>query len=177
MKSPVFIVTGESGSGKTTTLFKLYNALLSEKIEVAGILAPGTWKDNQRDLFELVNLLTGDRIVYCQRDPVDSWEPINHFYINPEGQSFGEKTLHWKHIQNAKVIFIDEIGPFEMQGKGWAPSLEAILLNLDVPLVISVRKSLINEVIGYWNLNVQGIIDASKNHLSLLEKMMKFLKS
>jgi nucleoside-triphosphatase THEP1 len=178
MNPPVFIVTGGSGSGKTTTMLQLFEALTIRNIKVGGLLAMGTWKNNRRDRFELVNLFTGDRIVYCQRDPVETWESLNRFYINPDGQTFGERALNRPSVHNAQVIIIDEIGPFEMQGKGWAQALEGIVSNLRVPLVISVRKSLMDEVIRHWSLDVQGTVDAGEGaHLLLLEEIRKFMKT
>ena len=112
-----FIITGEQGSGKTTLISEVVLNLQKRGFIIGGILAEGSWENNIRNSFELVDLLTGERIIYCQRNEVEDWEKIRNFFINPRGQLFGENSLAMDHIKNADLIVIDEIGPFELQGK------------------------------------------------------------
>ncbi len=176
MNPPVFIISGSSGSGKTTSLKNLWQALQADHITVGGLLAEGTWKNGQRDTFDLVDLGGGDRVRYCQREPEKSWEQIGSFYIHPRGQAFGESALAIDKLRTKQVVILDEIGPFELQGRGWSKPLEEILKTLDVPLVISVRASLVIEVVEYWSLNVIDCVDAkSQESLQLLEKIKSFV--
>lgn len=154
MKPPVFIVTGVSGSGKTTFLRSLYKALSREHIDVGGVLSEGTWKNDKRESFDLVDLKGGERIRFCQREPDKNWDMIGPFYINPLGQAFGEMALFIEYLQNSKLIIIDEIGPLELKGKGWAKAFEKILKELKVPIVISVREKLVDEVVEKWDLSI-----------------------
>lgn len=163
MKQPVFIVFGESGSGKTTCLQNLKVLLEAENLTVGGIVALGIWKNNKRDYFDLIDLKSGDKIRYCQRAHEDNWDSVGPFFINPLGQSFGELALSVKYLEHCNVVFIDEIGPFELAGKGWAKSFEEILKHLEKPLVVSVRESLLEEIIQKWDLKVVSKISATEN--------------
>ena len=156
MGKEIHIITGERGSGKSTFLKEVIAFLQNGGIRVGGILAIGSWKENLRDKFELIDLLTGDQLLFCQREPVHGWDQVSHFYINPAGQYFGEKALHVEHLKTADVIVIDEVGPFELQGKGWALSLGQILNQHHVPLVLIIRTNLIDQVIKFWNLTVSS---------------------
>jgi nucleoside-triphosphatase len=152
MSTAIFIITGEQGSGKTTFLEEAISLLKEKNIKIGGVLAPGFWHENQRDRFDLVNLTTGDRILFCQRKEVPGWDRIRHFYVNPAGQSFGGKALLESQRIGCHVVVIDEIGPFELQGKGWAKPLDELLRRQGIAVVISVRKKLLHEVIGHWNI-------------------------
>ena len=158
MKHKIIILTGEQGSGKTTFLQEMIFGLAIKGVQTAGILAEGFWKNYERDYFELINLKSKNRILYCQRDPKDGWEKLRHFYINPDGQKFGEAALDPNHLKNTDIVVIDEIGPFELKGKGWAKAIESILVGLpESTMIWVVRKSLLNEVIDHFKINPMKI--------------------
>lgn len=158
----IYIITGKQGSGKSTLIREVVSGLRKKGITVGGILAEGTWHNNQRDRFELVNIRTNERINYLQRQPRAGWERIRHFYLNPEGQKFGEQALTTDRLKDAGLIVIDEIGPFELRGKGWALAIQKIFGKLNIPVLISVRESLVDEIIDKWHLNVDRIFKADK---------------
>lgn len=153
MEHKIFIITGEQGSGKTTFLQELIVRLANNGLQTGGILAKGFWKNYERDYFELIDLKSSNKLLYCQREPKNGWEKLRHFYINPDGQKFGEAALDPDYLKNSDIIIIDEIGPFELKGKGWAKSIEAILKQLPgITMVWVVRKNLLNEVANHFNI-------------------------
>ncbi|MEZ5198551.1 MAG: nucleoside-triphosphatase [Bacteroidales bacterium] len=154
MNNKTFIISGTQGSGKTTFLKSIVDELSASGLRVGGFLALGYWKDNLRDRFDLIDLKSGDRLVYCQRNQVPGWEQVRHFYINPEAIVFGEEVLNPSILSDVDLIVIDEIGPFELAGKGWARSFDQILRKTKLSIIISVRESLLNQVIKHWKLDV-----------------------
>jgi len=153
MQHKIVIITGEQGSGKTTFLQEIIFGLANNDVQIAGILAEGFWKNYERDYFELIDLKSKNRLLYCQRKPNDGWEKLKHFYINPDGQKFGEAALDPDYLKNADIVVIDEIGPFELKGKGWAKAIEPILKGLpELTMIWVVRKSLLNEVAAYFKI-------------------------
>ena len=153
MENKIIIITGEQGSGKTTFLQEMIFELANNDVQIAGILAEGFWKNYERDYFELIDLKSKNRLLYCQRKPKDGWEKLRHFYINPDGQKFGEAALDPGYLKNADIVVIDEIGPFELKGKGWAKAIESILKGLpELTMVWVVRKSLLEEVASHFNI-------------------------
>ncbi len=172
MATNIFIITGEQGSGKTTFLKQLIDQLKQNKLCVGGIVAEGFWKDGQRERFNLVDQLSGDSIVYCQREQKKGWEKIRHFYINPKGQSFGEQALSIDKLKISDVIAIDEIGPFELQGKGWAVSLKRIMKHHKLTVILIVRELLLDEIISYFQLENPIIIEHRDYDAKLLSDMM-----
>ena len=178
MLNKIIIITGEQGSGKTTFLQEMIFGLANNDVQIAGILAEGFWKNYERDHFELIDLKSKNSILYCQREPNDGWEKLRHFYINPDGQKFGEAALDPKYLKNADIIVIDEIGPFELKGKGWAKVIKSILKMLPEKIMIwVVRESLLNEVIDHFKIlplkiyNVEKV--CSENITSYINKLFR----
>lgn len=153
MEDKIIIVTGEQGSGKTTFVQEMIFELASNNVHTGGILAEGFWKNYERDYFKLIDLKSNKSILFCQREPKEGWEKLRHFYINPDGQKFGETALETNYLRSSDIIVIDEIGPFELKGKGWAQSIHSILEQLPGRLMVwVVRKSLLNEVVSHFNI-------------------------
>jgi len=152
MGNKVFIITGKQGGGKTTYLQKVLIALTNNNIKIGGFIAEGYWKKNKRERFELINLKTNDRIIYCQRETKAEWEKVRHFYINPQGQTFGEKALNQDSLSDIDIVVIDEVGPFEVENKGWANSIGKLLIDSDLPMIWVVRESILFEVLEKWGI-------------------------
>ena len=110
MKNKVIIVTGNQGEGKTTFIRNIILDLKKEEFKIGGLIAPGYWKNNTREKFELQNIKSNKVIIYCQIEPKKGWDKIRKFYINPLGQLFGEQALDPDFLKSSDIIIIDEIG-------------------------------------------------------------------
>lgn len=170
MQNKIFIITGEQGSGKTTFLTDVVNGLKKSKVSVGGILAEGYWKNDQRDRFDLVNQATNEKVVFCQREVVEGWEKIRHFYINPEGQQFGENALEIDNLGNVDVIVVDEIGPFELKGKGWAEPVNQILSKTSIVKLLVIRKALLEEIVKNFRIKKYTIFEVGKESSAFASK-------
>lgn len=162
-ETKIFIITGNQGSGKTTFLQEMIFGLANNNLQTGGILAVGFWKNYERDYFELVDLKSKNGILFCQREPKEGWEKLRHFYINPSGQKFGEAALDPAYLKDSDIVVIDEIGPFELKGKGWAQSIHSILEKLSgMFMVWVVRKSLLDEVSSHFNIQPLKVYDVEE---------------
>jgi nucleoside-triphosphatase THEP1 len=157
--SSIYIVTADKQGGKTTFIKELIAYLVSHGIKISGFYADGFWNENQqRSGFNLVTLPTKKSLPLCDRFS-KQWKKHGVFYFNPEAIELGKETLH--NAESKSVIFIDEIGLFELDDKLWAESFSRILKSNFGQLVISVRRSLINEVTEKWNLTNVTIVDST----------------
>lgn len=151
MKNKIILITGETGSGKTNFLKNLIGSLRQKDISVNGILAEGYWHEGNRDRYEIIDLNSGKKIVYCQKTFNRGWEKILHFYVNPAAVSFGENALDPANFVKRDIVAIDEIGPFELQGKGWSNAVTKIITEKpEQPMIWIVRKSLVEAVIKHF---------------------------
>lgn len=155
----IFIITGDKQSGKTTFLKEMIALLEKGRVPLAGFIAEGLWgNDKQRSGFKLVTLPEKESILLCDRITKE-WLQLHSFYFNPTAISLGKSAL--KNIQANAVVFIDEIGKFELEGKLWADDLSTLLNTHNGPIALSIRNVFVNQVKQQWNLTNVTVVDAS----------------
>jgi nucleoside-triphosphatase THEP1 len=148
---PTAIVTGITGSGKTTLATAVVERLRARGVRVAGILAPGDLADGRRTGFDIVNLTTGERAPLAREGehiagPHPRW---SRFAFSPEGLALGHKALG-EDARGADVVIVDEVGPFELSGGGWADALDALLASSSSSMLLVVRESVVGAVRARW---------------------------
>ncbi len=149
-KSPIFILTGEKQSGKTTLVLKIIEELQQKNISVGGIIAKGVHENGERIGFDIIDIQTNEQKILCRKNISLYEQKIGEFYFTKDGLEFGKKILGKKSLRNLSLIIIDEVGPLELQGNGWAESLSEIIFSIDIPVLLVVRKSLVNNVCNNW---------------------------
>ena len=158
----VFIITGRRRGGKTSFLIDLIEKLKGSKLSLDGILAIASSGEEIPDSYSLSHIKTGKSIPLCDRNPVKDWIKAGPFHFNPVALEMGNRIFTCPEIGNNDLIFIDEIGRFELEGKIWATSVSLLLRNAPCPLVLSVRETFTDQVIEHWNLEVSEIFDIHK---------------
>lgn len=143
----VGVVTGGKGVGKTTLTGEVVEALRREGFRVGGILTPGILRDGRRWSFEVVDLGGDLRLPMATRDPSSPWPKVGAFHVNPEALEMGRKALARERMERYDLGVVDEVGPWEMMGEGWAEALED-LRGSRIPLLLVVRKELLADVLG-----------------------------
>ena len=151
-KAPVFMITGGHGSGKSELVMELARLLRDSGKKPGGICAAGLWENGERSGFDLVNLTGGARVPLCRRGITGGIAAAGEFRFYNEGLAAGEAALSPGVLAGANIVFIDEIGFLELEGKGWAVRLEELAAG-ETPLVIVVRDYLLERVCQRWGLN------------------------
>ncbi len=158
----VFIITGEVHQGKTTFAGKVAGLLREKGIKTGGFLATAINENDERTGFNLVNLSNGFTIQICSINPDENAIRHGHYYFNPEAIKKGEEILGTA-AEESDVIFIDEIGPLELNGKGWNNALEQLCRKNVSPQVWVVRKSLVRKASRRWHVGEVVIIDIAED--------------
>ena len=169
-RKPVFIITGETRSGKTTFLTGIIKLLQENNIQVGGIISQGYDNNGERYYFEIKDIATGEKTLLCDR--IYSKEKINtgRFYFYLEGIEFGKEIIN-NAVSNSDLIVIDEIGPLELKGKGWYEVIDNAL-KANKPMIWVVRKKVIDKVLNAWPGNNFHIFDIEKIDLETAEKII-----
>ena len=141
----VTIITGDRYSGKTTRLLNYIETLKNSGVSVAGIVAIGTFKNNDRDSFLLKDISTNIEKPFMSRTECDNCDKIGRFYIDNETYKWGLEILEKAIKSNVNTIVIDEIGMLELNEKGWYSVLKKAL-NSDKKIVITVRDKFVDDV-------------------------------
>jgi nucleoside-triphosphatase len=159
-QSPVYIISGEQGKGKTSFILEIISILVEKGIKIRGIAAPGYFKDDLRSGFSIINLATGIREELCSIAPSGECKKHGRYYFRSEGISFGRRTLADSLIPDqTDLLVIDEVGRFELEGEIWAGCIDHIVDKAYPPMIWTVRSSLVNAVIERWNITRNIIVD------------------
>lgn len=149
----VYIITGETGGGKTTFLLEMIKKLRWNTLSVAGFAALNVPDENRFAVYKIIDLASGKVLPLASRRFHKGWEAIGNFYFNPAGIEMGKNILEHALIYKPDIFVIDEIGPFELEGKVWSEGLTQLLLGRYCPVLLVVREKLVKEVIQTWNLH------------------------
>lgn len=136
------IVTGPIGSGKTQTILALAENLKRKGIAVAGVVSPRLVQDGKTVGYLVQDLQSGRGASLCSLDPPGF--RFRHFFFSPEALAFANAVLT-QAARQAEVIVLDELGPLELSGGGFAPGLR-LSLSSTAFLLLGVRPHLVEEV-------------------------------
>lgn len=149
LRPEVIIITGERHEGKTTFTKNLVKDLIARSKSVGGFLAPGTFENNRRASFNLLSLETGEEKPLCSIH-FSEGEQAGPFRFHPAGQQFGRYLLQPSRIKGMEFVVVDEIGPLELKGQGWAEAVDQLMAMQNITIVLIVRKSLVEAVREKW---------------------------
>jgi nucleoside-triphosphatase THEP1 len=155
----ILLLTGESGSGKTTLMKELATILGKNNLTPGGFTAPGSWQNGVRSGFMLYDLFHKREYQLAETGRT-GLEMQGPFVFNDKTLELGNQLL-FQQVTDPRIdlIFIDEVGPFELRGKGWAPSL-ALLARAEKPQIWAVRPQLVDQVSERWEFKPTHIFSA-----------------
>ncbi len=156
---PAFILTGEPGSGKTTFLLQLIEELKGEAVSLAGFAAVSVPSVGPSKDYHILDLASGKTLPLASRRQTAGWEPTGIFFFNPEALHMGINILNGPQSMDCDLFIVDEIGPFELQGKIWAESLTRLLSKRSGCILMVVRTALVEKVLENWHIEGAAIID------------------
>jgi len=138
------LVTGESGSGKTSWCSEYIDRRRKSGSTVGGILSPAIEKQGQRVGSNALDLLTGQEVPFARLSHHSSFkggDKVGDYTISQEGILFACDAIERAVESKCDLVVIDEVGPLELQGKGLMPAVELSLAST-IDLLIVVRSSL-----------------------------------
>lgn len=152
-KNNAFIISGKINSGKTGLIKKALPVITGEEIKCGGIFSEGVFDGGIKKGFNLVDAASGEKMLLCTDVFNKSWENLGRFYFNPDALLYGLNILSPKNLCKYDVIVIDEIGPLELSGGGWAPALEKLIFFSDILFLITIREGLAEKAASQFNFN------------------------
>ena len=158
-KTPVIIITGEIGQGKTSFAQAVVNDLQKNNIPVTGFLSTGIQKDGSRIGFNLHSLEDNSITKLCTTEKDASLESFGRYSFFREGLQKGNDILYPAKMTNKKVLVVDELGPLEINDLGWAAGIERILAATTIPQLWVVRRSLAQHMVRKWDVGNVYIFD------------------
>ena len=151
----MILLTGERHGGKTGLAMEIIAQARAKGLHVAGIASPGLWEGGQRSGFDILELDTGQRYPLSRR--IQGLRPMP-FMFDAQALSKGKAALSQSRCRDADLLVVDEVGPWELEGGGWADRLPG-LLSLHPPVQIwVVRRSLAQAVQRHFGFQAR-IVD------------------
>jgi len=147
----IIIISGNIQEGKTTFVEKVINRLGRKELKVGGFLSKVIYDDNQRTGYYLYDLSTERSEMLCTISEHAEWSRYGKFYFNPQGQKLGLSILQ-NIPDNTQIVVVDEIGPLELGGEGWAPAIEQLIVQSSIPMIWVVREHLLKKIARKWTV-------------------------
>lgn len=152
-KNNAFIITGKINSGKTGLIKESLPLIIQSGIKCGGIISEGIFDGKMKKGFNLVNAASGEKMLLCTDLFNKDWNNLGRFYFNPATIQYGLNVLSPEILYKYDVVVIDEIGPLELSGRGWAPALERLAVYKDKLFLVAVREGLTQQVIEKFNFH------------------------
>ena len=154
----ITIICGEINQGKTSKIKSVY---LEEK-EGDGFLTEKIFIDSVFCGYEIRRLTTGESHIQSLKSglfPANE-SPVytrGAFSFFKDGFSYADYIIDEIIVKGINPVFIDEIGPLELQGKGHCSSFRKIL-NTDRTIYFSARNFYVEKIISYFSLENYSLI-------------------
>ena len=140
--SEILCFLGVSGSGKTYAVKEMAR---TSSGKIGGIITIGNHKNGKRHSFWVRDVATDRQVLLAQRD-LAAKITQGAFGFTEEGLAFGNNCLQQALKTQVDVLFIDEIGPLELRGEGWYPSLQMIATAKIAKIVFTSRPTTVTQI-------------------------------
>jgi nucleoside-triphosphatase len=150
----IIILACEKHSGKTTALLQW----IKDKENIAGILSPVV---NEERMF--YNITNGEYFTMLAAANEETLLVGKYAFSKT---AFDKANALLQETKN-KFVIIDEIGPLELMGKGFADTLKNILQEKSYTnLLLVVRNELVDDMVEYFSIDVNDLQFLTINDLA-----------
>jgi len=147
-KQPLMIlISGESGSGKTTWCKEQIEIAKKEGLKIAGLLSTAIFKGKEKVGIELINLESGEKRQLAKLRPqIEPDQIIKRWLMD-------EDVIHWaneslKKIEACDLLVIDELGPLEFKSsQGFQEAFSLINKKKYHVALVVIRPALIRSAL------------------------------
>ena len=156
----IYIVTGNINSGKTTRLLSLYE----KQLKGDGFILPKIYIKGKYAGQQITRLLNRQSVSFSRKQGFipENWVEkycLDTYSFCTEGFDFAFEIIQEAIKNNSNPIYIDEIGPLELEEKGFYQFLPE-LLESDLTIIISVRRLLLKNILDRFKIKKFIIIEA-----------------
>lgn len=154
----VHIITGRQNHGKTNKILSIYEKLKKGD----GFITRKLFRYHCFIGYEIVRLQTRESIPFAYKreyTPHD-WDEIykyGSFTFSKKALRFAEKIITESINKGVSPVFIDEIGPLELDGKGFSNILREVL-DKGENVYLTVRHDCVDKVTQKFSLKKHEVI-------------------
>jgi len=148
----IFVICGEVHEGKTSIAKKVVTELQKNGLTISGFFSESGSNDSGQKTYHVVDANTGEKEMLCSENPSPGSIKSGRFNFSETGLTRGRQILEYALRKPTDLIVIDEIGPLEINDKGWALAIERLLNQCNTPQLWIARERLVNVLIRKWNI-------------------------
>ena len=173
------LLVGERHSGKTSTCGRLAELTGARGLSVGGILAPAIMQAGRCVGYNIVDMATGRTSRLATIDGPGA-EQVGRFFLLSDGLRVGREALEQVIEKQPRLVIVDEVGPLELNGGGWADYLDPLIRRKD-PTIFTVRRELAATVAELCPRSLEGIghpevFDLTQGSDVVLERLLKLVE-
>ncbi len=134
----LIIITGAIGIGKTTVCRKVIDLAKRLGYSCGGIITP---KTTQGDII-IEDIQTARTMTLATLRKIYQGPSIGKYYFNQTGIEFGIRAIDT--AKESSVLLIDEVGPLELSGGGFAQALVSNNINEFKNSILVIRREAVS---------------------------------
>jgi nucleoside-triphosphatase THEP1 len=143
MQPKMVILTGDPGSGKTTTCRQFADRVQQRGLDCAGIVCPARFDGARKVGVDLLNVRTNELRPLAEVDDRPAALRTGKYRFDTEAIAWGRACLDT--ACPCDVFIVDEVGPLELErGQGWANALDILRARKFGLAVAVVRPRLVD---------------------------------
>ncbi len=156
MKKNIIIITGAKNSGKTTMAYTLCSKLDVDGKSIGGVIQVLLLPGEEKNTYTLSSQHDGTSMLMLDRAAHENWERAGNFFCNPEAAAWADQQFAASYTSDFMIF--DEIGRFELEGKGFDSSFSAALQSYAGTIVAIIRDEYIEDVCSRYAIDVNSCI-------------------
>ena len=159
----IIILTGKLQSGKTSFCLDLAQNAKEMGFNLAGVLSPGIFHQDQKTGIDVVNLRSWERRrLAVLRGIGQTGLKTRRWSFYPEIVDWGNQVL--KNAVPCDLLIVDELGPLEFErGEGWIAGLSAVDSGEYQAALVVIRPSLLKMANKRWKVSRVQDLDDTQN--------------
>ena len=159
---PIFIVTGNVSEGKTNFIIRLTELLRLKGLTPGGFLSPRILNNDITTGYEIMHIGKNESNPFLSIDDKITKPDIGRFSVNSEVFAIVHQWLEEDAQNSCDLIILDEIGKWELNGQGWKNEIDSLLSDSAIPLLWSVRRNFLPDIINLFEADEAIIFDINK---------------
>lgn len=147
----VFLLAGERNAGKSTAVYEL---IQHRPGYWGGVLCMAVREKGQKVGSDALDVMTGKRVPFARTG--GGGVEVGRYRISQAGIAHGRRAIE-RAVHAGRPVIIDEVGPLEVQGRGFWPSVQQAVAEAPQVLLV-VREKLRPVVIKKLGLDDYGML-------------------
>lgn len=145
-----YLIYGSRDSGKTRIIKQLAELYKQNNLSLGGIYSEAVLFESVKTSYQIHDIKTSNLYNLCE---FDSDADVGNYRFDNEVVNIGNDILI-KSLRSNLITIVDEVGPLEINGKGWHKALISLqnIRILDKKLIITLRQGLVDQFIVKYNV-------------------------